>query len=224
MNQLIFDFADHSYPGFDKFLGQSNGELLDVLQNQQHQQPFVFVWGQEGSGKSHLLRAWVAQAGQAGLQAAYVDAKSNGLGDWARQFDCVAVDQIEHLSAEEQIKLFALFNHFSHSGHGSLLLSATVPPAQLVLREDLRTRMGLCVVYQIQPLSDEEKADALMSMAQARQLPVDEEVFRYLLNHWSRDLDRLIHMLDTLDDYALAMGRRITLPLLRGLLKQQETL
>ena len=43
MNQLIFDFADHSYPGFDKFLGQSNGELLDVLQNQQHQQPFVFV-------------------------------------------------------------------------------------------------------------------------------------------------------------------------------------
>ena len=211
MNQLIFDFADHSYPGFDKFLGQSNGELLDVLQNQQQQQPFVFVWGQEGSGKSHLLRAWVAQAGQAGLRAAYVDAKSNSLGDWARQLDCVAVDQIEHLSAEEQIKLFALFN-------------ATVPPAQLVLREDLRTRMGLCVVYQIQPLSDEEKADALMSMAQARQLPVDEEVFRYLLNHWSRDLDRLIHMLDTLDDYALAMGRRITLPLLRGLLKQQETL
>ena len=44
------------------------------------------------------------------------------------------------------------------SGHGSLLLSATVPPAQLVLREDLRTRMGLCAVYQIQPLSDEEKA------------------------------------------------------------------
>ena len=224
MNQLIFDFADHSYPGFDKFLGQSNGELLDVLQNQQHQQPFVFVWGQEGSGKSHLLRAWVAQAGQAGLRAAYVDAKSNGLVDWARQLDCVAVDQIEHLSAEEQIKLFALFNHFRHSGHGSLLLSATVPPAQLVLREDLRTRMGLCAVYQIQPLSDEEKADALMSMAQARQLPVDEEVFRYLLNHWSRDLDNLIHMLDTLDDYALAMGRRITLPLLRGLLKQQETL
>ena len=105
-----------------------------------------------------------------------------------------------------------------------MLLSATVPPAQLVLREDLRTRMGLCAVYQIQPLSDEEKADALMSMAQARQLPVDEEVFRYLLNHWSRDLDSLIHMLDTLDDYALAMGRRITLPLLRGLLKQQETL
>ena len=135
MNQLIFDFADHSYPGFDKFLGQSNGELLDVLQNQQHQQPFVFVWGQEGSGKSHLLRAWVAQAGQAGLRAAYVDAKSNSLGDWARQLDCVAVDQIEHLIAEEQIKLFALFNHFRHSGHGSLLLSATVPPAQLVLRE-----------------------------------------------------------------------------------------
>ena len=117
---------------------------------------------------------------------------------------------------------FCLTNGFV--GLGLLLLSATVPPAQLVLREDLRTRMGLCVVYQIQPLSDEEKADALMSMAQARQLPVDEEVFRYLLNHWSRDLDRLIHMLDTLDDYALAMGRRITLPLLRGLLKQQETL
>lgn len=221
MNQLNFDFADHSYPGFDKFLGQANGELLHVLQSRLD--PFVFVWGQESSGKSHLLRAWVSQARSAGLSGEYVDAKTSTLGGWAQHLDCVAVDQIEHLSAKEQDKLFTLFNDFHQGGHGFLLLSATLPPSQLVLREDLRSRMALCLVYEFKALDDEEKIHALMSMAQARQLPVDEEIFHYLLKYWRRDLDSLLAMLDTLSEYSLTMSRRITLPLLRDLLKQQES-
>ena len=60
-------------------------------------------------------------------------------------------------------------------------------------------------------------------MAAARQLVINADIFIYLLNHWRRDMDSLIQMLDTLDHYALSMGKRITLPLLRQLLKQQET-
>lgn len=221
MNQLIFDFTDDSYPGFDKFLGHANNELVHVLQSRQ--ECFVFVWGQEGSGKSHLLRAWVAQALQDGIQAEYIDARTMSLGPWANKLDAVAIDQIEYLSSEEQAKLFTLFNDFYHNGSGSLLLSAALPPPQLVLRDDVRTRMGLCVVYEIKPLDDEEKIAALMSMASARQLAVGEEVFRYLLSHWQRDLDSLVHMLDVLDDYSLMMRRPITVPLLRTLLKQQES-
>lgn len=60
MNQLIFDFAAHDYPSFDKFLGTENAELVYVLQHKHD--PFIYVWGEEGAGKSHLLQAWVAQA------------------------------------------------------------------------------------------------------------------------------------------------------------------
>ena len=82
--------------------------------------------------------------------------------------------------------------------------------------------MAYCLVYEVKSLTDREKIDALVSMAAARQVTIDSEIFEYLLNHWRRDMDSLMDMLDTLDNYAVTMGKRITLPLLRQLLKQQE--
>ena len=221
MNQLIFDFAERGYPGFDKFLGTENAELVYVLQHKHD--PFIYVWGEEGAGKSHLLRAWVAQALDAGKKAVYIDAAATPLTEAAFEAEYLAIDQIEKLGNEEQALLFAVFNRFRNSGKGFLLLSSEHTPQQLVIREDLRTRMAYCLVYEVKPLTDQEKIDALVSMAAARQVTIDPEIFEYLLNHWRRDMDRLMQMLDTLDNYAVTMGKRITLPLLRQLLKQQET-
>lgn len=221
MNQLIFDFAERGYPGFDKFLGTENAELVYVLQHKHD--PFIYVWGEEGAGKSHLLRAWVAQALDAGKKAVYIDAAATPLTEAAFEAEYLAIDQIEKLGNEEQALLFAVFNRFLNSGKGFLLLSSEHTPQQLVIREDLRTRMAYCLVYEVKPLTDQEKIDALVSMAAARQVTIDPEIFEYLLNHWRRDMDSLMQMLDTLDNYAVTMGKRITLPLLRQLLKQQET-
>ena len=221
MNQLIFDFAERGYPGFDKFLGTENAELVYVLQHKHD--PFIYVWGEEGAGKSHLLRAWVAQALDAGKKAVYIDAAATPLTEAAFEAEYLAIDQIEKLGNEEQALLFTVFNRFRNSGKGFLLLSSEHTPQQLVIREDLRTRMAYCLVYEVKPLTDQEKIDALVSMAAARQVTIDPEIFEYLLNHWRRDMDSLMQMLDTLDNYAVTMGKRITLPLLRQLLKQQET-
>lgn len=221
MNQLIFDFAERGYPGFDKFLGTENAELVYVLQHKHD--PFIYVWGEEGAGKSHLLRAWVAQALDAGKKAVYIDAAATPLTEAAFEAEYLAIDQIEKLGNEEQALLFAVFNRFRNSGKGFLLLSSEHTPQQLVIREDLRTRMAYCLVYEVKPLTDQEKINALVSMAAARQVTIDPEIFEYLLNHWRRDMDSLMQMLDTLDNYAVTMGKRITLPLLRQLLKQQET-
>ena len=221
MNQLIFDFAERGYPGFDKFLGTENAELVYVLQHKHD--PFIYVWGEEGAGKSHLLRAWVAQALDAGKKAVYIDAAATPLTEAAFEAEYLAIDQIEKLGNEEQSLLFAVFNRFRNSGKGFLLLSSEHTPQQLVIREDLRTRMAYCLVYEVKPLTDQEKIDALVSMAAARQVTIDPEIFEYLLNHWQRDMDSLMQMLDTLDNYAVTMGKRITLPLLRQLLKQQDT-
>ena len=221
MNQLIFDFAERGYPGFDKFLGTENAELVYVLQHKHD--PFIYVWGEEGAGKSHLLRAWVAQALDAEKKAVYIDAAATPLTEAAFEAEYLAIDQIEKLGNEEQALLFAVFNRFRNSGKGFLLLSSEHTPQQLVIREDLRTRMAYCLVYEVKPLTDREKIDALVSMAAARQVTIDPEIFEYLLNHWRRDMDSLMQMLDTLDNYAVTMGKRITLPLLRQLLKQQET-
>ena len=220
MTQLILDISSQNYPGFDKFLGDANRELLFVLQQQQA--PFVYVWGQIGSGKSHLLRAWVGQAEEGGHQAMYLDAAA-GWQPEAFEADYLAIDQVDRLDESGQAELFALFNRNRNQNRGFLLLSAEVAPPQLTIREDLRTRMGYCLVYDVKPLTDQEKIDALTSMAHARQLGIAPDVFPYLLTHWRRDIDSLLAMLETLEHYSLTVGRRITLPLLRELLKQQET-
>lgn len=222
MDQLIFDFATQQYPGFDKFLGQANGELLYMLQRQQEQ--FVYVWGASGCGKSHLLRAWVAQASENGGAACYIDADGMPLDAKALAYDYLAVDQVDKLSPCEQSVLFEIFNHFRNSGKGKLLLAASEPPYHLNMREDLRTRFGYCLVYEIKPLSDEEKIAALESMVAARNINVDSDIFPYLICHWRRDMDSLVQMLDTLCNYAAVTRRsRITLPLLRQLLKEQHS-
>lgn len=221
MNQLIFDFAEHDYPSFDKFLGTSNAELVYILQHGHDQ--FIYVWGEESAGKSHLLQAWVAQALAAGKHAMYIDAAAMPLTEAAFDAEYLAVDQVECLSYEEQTLLFAVFNRFRNSGKGFLLLGSEYTPQQLFILEDLRTRMAYCLVYEVKALTDQEKIDALVSIAAARQVTVDPEIFEYLLHHWRRDMDSLLKMLDTLDNYAVMMRKRITLPLLRQLLKQQET-
>ena len=99
MNQLIFDFAERGYPGFDKFLGTENAELVYVLQHKHD--PFIYVWGEEGAGKSHLLRAWVAQALDAGKKAVYIDAAATPLTEAAFEAEYLAIDQIEKLGNEE---------------------------------------------------------------------------------------------------------------------------
>lgn len=218
-NQLTLDLNHQHYPEFGRFLGEANAELRHVLR--QEQAPFVYAWGPEGSGKGYLLRAWITRARETGSRAEYIDARRQTLPDWAALPDCVAVHQAEYLDDDSQSRLFTLFNTYRHSGRGRLLVSAARPPADLPLREDVRTRLAMSLVYELKPLSDEEKINALSAMAQARQLSVDVKVFHYLLEHWRRDLDSLLNMLATLECHPLAHNRRINAQLLQKVFRQE---
>ena len=219
MNQQSFDFDEPAYPKFDKLLGTANAELIYYLQ-QEHDQ-FLYIWGELGSGKSHILQAWVGQAIQLGQSAIYVDVGITPLTDAVADIDYIAIDQVEKLNDDEQAVLFYIFNKFRNSHKGHLLLSADVTPAKLQLREDLRTRMGYCLAYEVKSLSKEEKIAALSNMAKARQLNIDPIIYQYLLEHWRQDLSSLISMFNDLANYSITRGKPITLPLLRRLLKQQ---
>lgn len=218
MPQLIFNFENQAYPNFAKFLGQANKELLQVLSHQHER--LIYVWGSEGRGKSHLLKAWTAQAVSHGHSAQYWDAKTRPFALASAQAEFIAIDGIEFLDDAEQQDLFHLFNQIRDGHFGYLLMSANVPPLQLALREDLRTRMAYALVYEIKALNDDEKLEALKSLAQSRQLAIGDELFKYLLQHWRRDMDSLVTMVQRLDDYSLMTGRRITLPLLKQLLEE----
>jgi DnaA family protein len=128
------------------------------------------------------------------------------------------MDDCEQLSPDTQIAAFNLYNEVKENG-GLLVASGNQPPLALALREDLRTRLGWGLIYQLQGLTDDEKIAALTQTAQARGMNLSPGVLPYLITHFRRDMQSLSAMLDALDRYSLETQRPITLPLLRSLLQ-----
>jgi DnaA family protein len=135
----------------------------------------------------------------------------------------VAVDDVEMLDDAGQIGLFNLYNRMRERG-GMLLISGKGSPQHLDLRDDLRTRLGWGLVYQVHVLSDEEKSLALTQHAHERGLVLPAEVTQYLLRHGRRDLPSLIAVLDALDELSLRLHRAPSVPLLKEILQQEMEL
>ena len=213
--QLLLDISPDWLPTLDNFVAGSNVELLSALRHAlagTANERCFYLWGEAGSGKSHLLQAMAGQAHALGQPAIY--ARST-VPDEAM---VIAVDDVEALDDAAQIVLFDLYNRLRESG-GMLLVSGTVAPAHLHLRDDLRTRLGWGLVYQVHGLSEEEKALALERHAQARGFALPHEVTQYLLRHGRRDLPSLMALLDALDAHCLRLKRGASVPLLKEVMQ-----
>ncbi|RZI41447.1 DnaA regulatory inactivator Hda [Herbaspirillum sp. HC18] len=220
MRQMLLDLGAEKPQTLDTFVVGHNAELSQLL----HQfslraartpgERFVYIWGDAGAGKTHLLRALAMDAA-----ARYIPAGANEKDYlFDENVTLYLMDDCQQLGPGEQIAAFALFNQVRENG--ALLVSAgDKPPAGLELREDLRTRLGWGLIYQVHGLTDEEKIAALTQAAQARGITLPSGVLPYLITHFRRDMRSLSAMLDALDQYSLETQRPITLPLLRSLLQ-----
>lgn len=224
MRQLLLDWGADQAQTLDTFTIGSNEELVQHLHQlsaravSSPMERFVYLWGESGAGKTHLLRA-LATASDARYIGA--DAPADAFV-FAPGIVLYVLDDCDLLSAESQIAAFGLFNQVRE--HGATLVTAgSVAPAVLPLREDLRTRLGWGLIYQVHGLTDEEKIDALSHAAHARGFAVAADVLPYLITHFRRDMPSLLAMLDALDRYSLETKRPITLPLLRSLLQLEGT-
>jgi DnaA-homolog protein len=222
MSQLLLDIAPDKQPTMDNFVVGRNLELLSALRHAlagNTGERCFYVWGETGSGKSHLLQACVRAALDKQQSAVYAQ------GDVPPQVmdigaATVAVDDVETLDDAEQIGLFNLYNQMRETG-GMLLVSGKESVLHLKLRDDLRTRLGWGLVYQVHALNDEEKALALSQHAQAKGFVLSPEVMQYLLRHGRRDLPSLIAVLDALDEHSLSLHRAPSVPLLKEVMQQE---
>ena len=215
MTQLLLNIAPDWAPTLDNFVAGRNVELLSALRHAlagMANERFFYLWGEAGSGKSHLLQAVVEQARALGQPAAYA------CGTVPHAAQVIAVDDVEALDDATQVALFELYNRLRESG-GMLLVSGAAAPTHLRLRDDLRTRLGWGLVYQVHGLNDEEKALALERHAQARGFALPHEVTQYLLRHGRRDLPSLMALLDALDAQSLRLKRAASVPLLKEVMQ-----
>jgi DnaA family protein len=223
MKQLALTLAPPPAPALDNFFPGRNAELLTMLGNLvagRDVERSVYLWGESGSGRSHLLRATIAALGSAGLVCRFV-AHGDPVPESAGPLRAVAVDDVEALDARNQRAFFRLYNQLRERS-GIVLAAGHAPPARLKLRPELLTRLGWGLVYQVQALTDDEKAQALKRHAASRSFDLPDGVIDYVLRHQRRDLPFLMSLLDALDRHSLEAKRPITLPLLKELLRSEE--
>ncbi len=222
MSQLLLDIAPDRQPTLDNFVVGRNLELVSALRHAlsgDSSERFFYVWGGPGSGKTHLLQACVGAARDMQQNAVYAQGNVPPLvPDMC--VTMVAVDDVGQLDDEAQIALFDLYNRMRDNG-AMLLVSGMESPLHLKLRDDLRTRLGWGLVYQVHVLSDEEKAQALVQHAHTLGFVLAPEVTQYLLRHGRRDLPSLITVLEVLDAHSLSLHRTPSVPLLKEVMNQE---
>lgn len=202
MKQLLLDIQPLAPASLDNFIAGSNEEALHSLKmaiDGANEARFIYLWGAPGSGKSHLLQACHDLALE-------------------RDLPLSVVDDVNTLDEEAQIELFNYFNQLRASG-GILITSGNAAPTQMGLRDDLATRLAWGLVYQLHPLSDEEKAKALKTHAKERGMKLPDEVVDYCLRYLRRDLPTLMAVLNALDKWSLTEKKPVTVPMLKKLLQ-----
>jgi DnaA-homolog protein len=195
MKQLALGISPPPQPTLDNFVSGANAELLARLRELKagkFTDSVLYLWGEPGSGKSHLLQA---------CSGTY------------------AVDDVDTLDEAAQISLFNAINEARHSG-AAVLAAGNARPAQLPLREDLKSRLAWGLVYQVKPLSDEERSSYLRAEATRRGMHLPDEVVAYLMTRMRRDLRSLNAALDRIDQVSLELKRPITVPLVREAVRE----
>ena len=222
MQQIALDIGLTPSASLENFLAGPNEAALTHLKlwtsNTLRSPVPTYVWGENASGKTHLLKAVREALRGQGAQVGWIDATVHEPPEFNPAWSAVLLDDVHLYTAVQQ---HAAFNWFinAQTEQRWVLGAGTLPPADLQLRDDLRTRLGWGHVYALQVLTEAERRAVLRQEADARGVFLGDEVMDFMLKRFSRDLGSLMHLLQQLDGYALSTKRAITIPLIKSMLE-----
>ncbi len=229
LTQLILPIHPPDAPSFQNFYTGNNALLLNCLKNFSLKigEPYVYIWGHSGAGCTHLLQACCHTAQQQGFSVAYLPLNTLKRINSAEIFrgletvDMVCIDELESLVDDNiwQESLFHFYNRLQEQAR-YLLIAAKNSPNQLNFSlPDLISRLSSGVLFQVRELNDQQRLVALQQRAHLRGLAMSLEVSQFLLLRLPRDSQALFSALVQLDKASLSLKRKLTIPLVKSILK-----
>lgn len=226
--QIPFQFGDFQKTDLASFLAGENQELLKLINliSNKEENHRLYLWGESGSGKTHLLQAACKQAADNDLHVAYIplnqfeELSAEMLHDLG-ELDLVCIDDLENIAgqSEWQQGLTWLYNELRDNQH-SMIISGNKSPTNIEVEvEDLKSRLSWDQIAQIKSPSDDVKIKILKQKANARSFELSDEVIEFLIRRVDRNLTSLIEVLDKIDHASLAAKRKITIPFVKGLIE-----
>ncbi|WP_087718750.1 DnaA regulatory inactivator Hda [Salinicola salarius] len=213
---------------FANYLPGDNASLVAHLMKQLDEsgESFLYLWGSEGVGCSHLLQAACHNADARGKRALYLPLDMLGhfppdILEEPERLDLLAIDDLQLVVGRKRWEeaLFHGFNRLRDAGK-RLVIAADRSPRQLEVKlPDLASRLNWGMVFHAQPLDDTQRLAALQLRAQVRGMELPAEVGRYILHRGPRQLDPLFEILSRLDRASLSAKRKLTIPFVKQALE-----
>lgn len=228
MKQLALDIGLAGGPTLENFQPGANAQALQHLRQAVGEagapRPPVptYLWGAPGTGKSHLLRAVYEALRAQGALVGWLDPGTRWPSSFDERWSAVLLHDVHLYNEAQQAAAFNWFINALDPAAGAprwVLAAGELPPADLPLREDLRSRLAWGHVFQLQPLDEAGLRAVLQRQAHERGMALAADVVDYMLHHFSRDLVSLSELLDRLDGFALRTQRAVTIPLLKSMLQ-----
>lgn len=226
MEQLTLAVALPPEADFTHYLPGPNDEAVAAVADWAagRGDPFLYLFGASGSGKTHLLQAACREATRRGRRALYLPLDHAGLTPAAledlEQADHLGLDAIQTRAGDAawEQALFGAYNRLRDAGR-RLLVAADAPLAELpVALPDLRSRLGWGPAYRLRLLDESDCANLLRQAAERRGLRLTEAAVGFIMRRSPRDPRALLDLLDELDRLSLRHHRRPSVWLLRHLL------
>ena len=216
---------------FEAFQPGENAVAIELLRGaaREASPSALYIAGAIGSGRTHLLIAACAAAGEVQRSAQYLPLatmRSGNAPESIRAFggsDLLAIDDVDAIAGDPAAEhaLFDLYNRCRAEG-ATLLFAGTAPPAQIGLGlPDLVSRLASCTQIVLKPLGERDRRNLLRDRAAARGIELDDAVIDWLFAREKRDLGSLLGLLERVDSASLAAQRRVTVPFLRKLLEER---
>jgi len=208
------------------YVNQANEALFAALTKEALDSHLVYLWGSANSGRSHVLQATCYQRAQAGLGVLYlplqdIDHFDPDMLQGTDSLSIVCLDDLESIAGNAQWEqaVFNLYNTLQESDT-SLLVSASCAPLDLQVElADLHSRLQSGLTFQLTDMSDADKCAMLSLRAANRGMDLNLQVADYIVKRVDRNVDQLIKVLDRLDGESLQLGRRLTIPLVREVMR-----
>jgi DnaA-homolog protein len=216
------------------YISHANAMTVNAIKQfcQHPNEHFFYLWGNGGSGISHLLQAIQHQAAHSNIHYLPLAELFETAGSYSRNYsledmfshleslDLIVIDDLEKITDIEngEIALFHLYNRLRDQGK-QLIVGAHASPRELPLQlPDLQSRLNWGISYQLYALNDNEKKQALIDRANAMGIRLSDEVTHFMLTHCSRDLRQLMQALSILDNASLSEKRPLTIPFVKQVL------
>lgn len=222
MKQIPFSFPKFDFNKFDFFhsniVNRETIALIDNLFKFNYKDNRIYLWGPSAVGKTHILIATIKKflnLNKEVIDLSFID--DNDTFDLG-SIDLFFLDDIDRADGKIQNNLFNIFN-MSENENAAIFITGNLPPNQMSLRPDLRTRISQCLVLNLKELEDEEKKDVLLKRSYFMGINMKLEIIDYLVKNYNRNMHELIKLIEIIDKESIIQKKRITIPFIKSFME-----